>query len=831
MADTGDHARQLASAWERRATESRAGLMARRREEQRKRMQQRTGDTPPRISNDHMRGSDGETPEMGTMVFAEENVEDEAPDPAAVTQADTKRVQERTGDLANALTPSAEILSGKKKKTRSTEPLANLLSPLFSKNLNFVEDPGDTVDENSENQDGNKTTDRWVQETQKQYEVKSTVAPPAVLEGFEHSPSRHGVAEETSSSMKQRGTVTSFLKMLEATDEADEKALSATMSRINASPVSASMVDESSSFWNNSQTEMNDKSFGQITATPTVGQHGEDEWDRQSSYSAYAPSSFGGSSIPGSVRARMTGLTMEVEDKSRTLAAMNQKLRQERLRFRDMEEQIATQEARKIKNVREEYEETIQRHLNFIDRLLADKQTLSEKCDTLATELKRVENMYSGGVGELKERHNDEMKRQKEAWSASEKVRREKWMEEKTREIKTATIKGLEPEVQRILSKHKKEIRRLEDRKEDEVSKVREAMIEKYEESARLLRERLEDEKDEAVSIEHNNWRERLNDVTDDCENRVAEIRSRLEAQLEKQRDRSDKDRQDLVKRQEKEIERILQAELTKREEMESRHTSILEDIQSKQDARMTVESARMVEQRQEWQRLLEDKLRYEAAEKEKTLREKLRKERDAQIDDIIDRLDEENDKSMETLTQDYEKKIVDIERRHESAVGDHIKSVAEERKRADRLQRQLDESERRMESLEIQIADLRRERSLLKNEVGEATKEADNKEDALRREFAEKRCGDLKEIDVLRVQINRLETQVADHKHERERLIASEKRKKDDEIDSLEERVRQTISRKDSLNQMLQEQVDDLTVRLKTAEILLEKQRAELLQ
>ena len=193
--------------------------------------------------------------------------------------------------------------------------------------------------------------------------------------------------------------------------------------------------------------------------------------------------------------------------------------------------------------------------------------------------------------------------------------------------------------------------------------------------------------------------------------------------------------------------------------------------------------------------------------------------------------MDEENDKSTETLTQDYEKKIVDIERRHETAIGDHIKSAAEERKRADRLQRQLDESERRMESLETQIADLRRERSLLKNEVGEATKQADNKEDALRREFAEKRCGDLKEIDVLRVQINRLETQVADHEHDRERLIASEQRKKDDEIDSLEERVRQTISRKDSLNQMLQEQVDDLTVRLKTAEILLEKQRAELLQ
>ena len=68
--------------------------------------------------------------------------------------------------------------------------------------------------------------------------VKSTVAPPPYWKDLSillaaRRCRRSVFFDET------RSTVTSFLKMLEATDEADEKALSATMSRINASPVSS----------------------------------------------------------------------------------------------------------------------------------------------------------------------------------------------------------------------------------------------------------------------------------------------------------------------------------------------------------------------------------------------------------------------------------------------------------------------------------------------------------------------------------------------------------------------------------------------------------------
>ena len=53
------------------------------------------------------------------------------------------------------------------------------------------------------------------------------------------------------------------------------------------------------------------------------------------------------------------------------------------------------------------------------------------------------------------------MKKQKEILEAAEKLRREKWIQEKTEQIKEMTVKGLEPDIQRLIAKHKAEIKKL----------------------------------------------------------------------------------------------------------------------------------------------------------------------------------------------------------------------------------------------------------------------------------------------------------------------------------------------------------------------------------
>jgi 5-azacytidine-induced protein 1 len=43
---------------------------------------------------------------------------------------------------------------------------------------------------------------------------------------------------------------------------------------------------------------------------------------------------------------------------------------------------------------------------------------------------------------------------------ASEKVRKEKWEREKIQDIRAQTVKGLEPEIQKIVERNKEELRR-----------------------------------------------------------------------------------------------------------------------------------------------------------------------------------------------------------------------------------------------------------------------------------------------------------------------------------------------------------------------------------
>ena len=46
-------------------------------------------------------------------------------------------------------------------------------------------------------------------------------------------------------------------------------------------------------------------------------------------------------------------------------------------------------------------------------------------------------------------------------------------MQEKSREIKEMTVKGLEPEIQRLLTKHKKELERMEQANAQELKRQR----------------------------------------------------------------------------------------------------------------------------------------------------------------------------------------------------------------------------------------------------------------------------------------------------------------------------------------------------------------------
>ena len=104
---------------------------------------------------------------------------------------------------------------------------------------------------------------------------------------------------------------------------------------------------------------------------------------------------------------------------------------------------------------------------------------------------------------------------------ASEKVRKEKWEKERIHEIRAQTIKGLEPEIQKIIERNKEDLRKAHEMHQSELRAKKEGVAEEYEKKLSDLREKLNTERDHAVDRE----RER-------CQQKLHEQYERLEAQF-----------------------------------------------------------------------------------------------------------------------------------------------------------------------------------------------------------------------------------------------------------------------------------------------------------
>ena len=165
-------------------------------------------------------------------------------------------------------------------------------------------------------------------------------------------------------------------------------------------------------------------------------------------------------------------------------------------------------------------------------------------------------------------------------------------------------------------------MRKIEEKHLQEQTKIKQELVEKHEESMRRLRDKMEEQREDIVSSEENNWREKFRSLTKSCEIRVEELRVKMEQREEQQRQRYERDREQQIYTHDATIKQLQNEHKKKVNEIEMRHQQILDDLHAKQDARLTVESARMAESRQEWQQIQLEKMKLENKEKEKVFRE-----------------------------------------------------------------------------------------------------------------------------------------------------------------------------------------------------------------
>uniref|UniRef100_A0A2I2YXG8 Centrosomal protein 131 n=1 Tax=Gorilla gorilla gorilla TaxID=9595 RepID=A0A2I2YXG8_GORGO len=463
-------------------------------------------------------------------------------------------------------------------------------------------------------------------------------------------------------------------------------------------------------------------------------------------------------------------LKLEVEEKKQAMMLLQRALAQQRdltvWRVKETEKALS----RQLQRQREHYEATIQRHLAFIDQLIEDKKVLSEKCEAVVAELKQEDQRCTERVAQAQAQHELEIKKLKEFMSATEKARREKWISEKTKKIKEVTVRGLEPEIQKLIARHKQEVRRLKSLHEAELLQSDERASQRCLRQAEELREQLEREKEALGQQEHERARQRQRAELEELRQQLEESSSALT--------------------------RALRAEFEKgREEQERRHQMELNTLKQQLELERQAWEAGRTRKEEAW-----------LLNREQELREEIRKGRDKEIELVIHRLEADMALAKEESEKATESRIKRLRDKYEAELSELEQSERKLQERCSELKGQLGEAEG--ENLRLQGLVRQKERALEDAQAVNAqlSSERSNLAQVIRQEFEDRLAASEEETRQAKAELATLQARQQLELEEVHRRVKTALARKEEAVSSLRTQHEAAVKRADHLEELLEQ-------------------------
>ncbi|XP_028674883.2 centrosomal protein of 131 kDa isoform X2 [Erpetoichthys calabaricus] len=529
------------------------------------------------------------------------------------------------------------------------------------------------------------------------------------------------------------------------------------------------------------------------------------------------------SATAAEVTGTMMRLKLELEEKKRTVNMLQVALAQQReLTVRHIKE-TEKELNHNLQLQKEQYEATIQRHLSFIDQLIDDKKSLSEQYESVVTELKQSDQKYTKKISHMQEQHEVEIKKLKELMSATEKIRREKWIDEKTKKIKEITVKGLEPEIQKLIAKHKQELKKLKTIHEAELLQADERAAQKYVRQCEELRSQLERDKEELCNRERELAKQRYEKQLQEEEQSIHQQRRRLYGEVAEEKERvaqlAAKQRAELdeLKRQVEAnsslANRTLREEYERaREEQERRHQAEIKALKE----RLEIE-------KQAWEENYMKKEEAWLLSRERELKEEVRRGRDKEIELVIQRLEEETSVAREECERAAESRVKRVREKYEVEIQELERSERNLQERHNELKGRLNEADAEILRLKGLLRHKEQEVQDISQIKDRLTEERRSLADVIRQEFADRLVATEEENKRLKTEMSEAK---ARHRLELERLTHD----KEEELAEVHKRVKTAILKKDEAVNNLRKQHDAALKRADHLEALLEQQRKQLL-
>ncbi|XP_065591406.1 centrosomal protein of 131 kDa isoform X7 [Cyrtonyx montezumae] len=529
------------------------------------------------------------------------------------------------------------------------------------------------------------------------------------------------------------------------------------------------------------------------------------------------------SAVATEVTSSIMRLKLEVEEKKRAISLLQTALAQQReLTVRHVK-QTEKELGHQLQLQREQYEAAIQRHLAFIDQLIDDKKVLSEKCETVVAELKQVDQKYGKKLTQMQEQHELEIKKLKELMSATEKIRREKWIDEKTKKIKEITVKGLEPEIQKLIAKHRQDIQKLKMLHEAELLQSDERAAQRYCRQAEELRGLLEQQKEEQSQRERELARQRCEKQLEQEEQALQQQRRRLYAEVAEEKERLSQQ----AARQRAEVEEL-------RRQLEASSSAVTaalkeeyarekEEQERRHQTEMKVLKDRLELEKQAWEASYVKKEEAWLLSRERELREEMRKERDKEIELVIQRLEADMSSAKEECERAAENRIKRIRDKYEVELQELERSERKLQERCNELKGRLVELEGESVRLQGLLKHKEQEVEEIQKVRDQLAQERSSLAEVIRQEFADRLVGTEEENKQLKAEMAELR---ARQRLELDRVV----REKDRELEEVHRRVKTAVARKEENVSSLRKQYEAAVQRADHLEALLEQQYRQLL-
>ncbi|XP_054832995.1 centrosomal protein of 131 kDa isoform X4 [Eublepharis macularius] len=525
------------------------------------------------------------------------------------------------------------------------------------------------------------------------------------------------------------------------------------------------------------------------------------------------------------------------QERPRSAASASQReglLSEEELAHLEQASAVATEVTSSIMRLKLEVEEK-KRAITLLQTalLIDDKKVLSEKCEAVVTELKQVDQKYTKKIAQMQEQHElvwrtlgplcEEIKKLKELMSATEKIRREKWIDEKTKKIKEITVKGLEPEIQKLIAKHKQEIKKLKALHEAELLQSDERAARRYVRQAEELKEMLEHEKEEQGQRERELARQRYEKQLEQEEqalqqqrrrlyNEVAEEKERLNQQAARQRAELEELRQQLEENSSV-VTKALKEEYEKgREEQERRHQAEVQALKVRLEIEKQAWEANYLKKEEAWLHT-----------RERELREDVRKERDKEIELVIQRLEADMSSAKEECERATENRIKRVRDKYEAELQELERSERKLQERCNELKGRLSEAEGEAVHLRGLLRQKEQETEDIRKVRDQLAQERSSLSEVIRQEFADR-------LVSIEEENKRLKAEMAELRARQRLELDRVTQDKEEELEEVHKRVKTAIVKKEEAVNTLRKQYEAAMKRADHLEALLEQQRKQLL-